>query len=147
MEPKNNSWKRPLAAPRGIGRLVSAILEAKRLPKWSPRGLKIESKRRSKLKTRLLQKPLFFFQWILMIFEVPSSFLGAQNRCKMASDRSLRAWWLLKAYFLALGALLEALGAEKHCLERSWPAQEPKRGPKLEPKWGPKTLQAQRLYL
>ena len=82
--------ERLLAAPRGISRQVSAILGAKRLPKGEPRGSKIETKRRLELKTRFLQKPLFF-QWNSLIFEVPGSFFGGQNRHKMASDCSLAA--------------------------------------------------------
>ena len=49
-----------LAAPRGIPRQVSAILGATRLPKWGPRGSKIESKRRLELKRRFLQNVCFF---------------------------------------------------------------------------------------
>ena len=68
-----------LAAPRGIPRQVSTILGAKRLPKGGPRGTKNETKRRLELKTRFLQKPLFF-QWISLIFEVQGSLLGDQNQ-------------------------------------------------------------------
>ena len=57
---EKRSLERLLAAPRGIPRQVSAILGAKRLPKGRPRGSKIESKRRLELKTRFLQKALFF---------------------------------------------------------------------------------------
>ena len=53
--------ERLLAAPRGIPRQVSAILEAKRLPKGRPKGSKIESTRRLKLKTRHLQKVSFYY--------------------------------------------------------------------------------------
>ena len=87
---KRSTLERLLAAPRGIPRQVSAILGAKRPPKGRPRGSKIESKRRLELKTRFLQKPLFF-QWISLIFEVPGSLLGGQHRCKIASDCSLAA--------------------------------------------------------
>ena len=58
---ETRSLERLLAAPRGIPREVSAILGAKRLPKGRPRGSKIEPKRRFELKTRFLQKSLFFF--------------------------------------------------------------------------------------
>ena len=57
---KKSTLGRLLAAPREIPRQVSAILGAKRLPKGRPRGSKMESKRRLELKTRILQKALFF---------------------------------------------------------------------------------------
>ena len=69
---EKRSLERLLAAPRGIPREVSAILGAKRLPKGRPGGSKIESKRRLELKTRFLQKPLFF-RYKSLIFEVPGS--------------------------------------------------------------------------
>ena len=58
--PKTKSLDRFMAAPRRIMRPVSAILGAIRLPKRRSRGSKIESKTRSELKTRFLQKLLFF---------------------------------------------------------------------------------------
>ena len=58
---EKSTLERVWAAPREIPRQVSAILGAKRLPKGGPRGSKIEAKRRLELKTRFLQKPLFFF--------------------------------------------------------------------------------------
>ena len=76
---EKSTLERLLAAPREIPRQVSAILGAKRLPKGGPRGSKIEAKRRLELKTRFLQKPLFFHRNSL-IFEVPGSFFGGQNR-------------------------------------------------------------------
>ena len=94
---EKRSLERLLAAPRGIPRQVSAILGAKRLPKGRPRGFKIESKRRLELKTRFLQKVLFFYR-ISLIFEVPGSLFGGQNRYKMASDCSLVASCLPKAF-------------------------------------------------
>ena len=57
---EKRSLERLLAAPRGIPRQVSAISGAKRLPKGRPGRSKIKSKRRLELKTRFLQKPLFF---------------------------------------------------------------------------------------
>ena len=57
---RKSSLERLLATPRGIPRRVSAILGAKRLPKRSPRGSKIEPKRRLELKTRFLQKVHLF---------------------------------------------------------------------------------------
>ena len=49
--PIKSPLDRLLAAPRRIMRLVSAILGTNRLPKRRPRGSKIESQRRAKLKT------------------------------------------------------------------------------------------------
>ena len=57
--PKKSSLDRFLAAPKRIMRPVSAIWGAIRLPKRRSRGSKIESKTRSELKTRFLQKLLF----------------------------------------------------------------------------------------
>ena len=57
---EKSALERLLATPRDIPRQASAILGAKRLPKGGPRGSKIEAKRRLELKTRFLQKPLFF---------------------------------------------------------------------------------------
>ena len=54
--PKKSPLDRLLAAPRRIMRPVSARLGAMRLPNRRPRGSKMESKRRSELKTRFLQK-------------------------------------------------------------------------------------------
>ena len=88
--PKKHSWNRLLAALGEISREVSAILGSKRLPKGGPRGSQIGSKRRLELKTRFLQKA-WFSQCFFMIFEVPGSLFGGQNRYKMASDCSLAA--------------------------------------------------------
>ena len=60
LRPKKSLLDRLLAAPRRIMRPVSARLGAIRLPNRRPRGSKMESKRRSELKTRFLQKVLFF---------------------------------------------------------------------------------------
>ena len=109
---EKSTLERLLAAPREMPRQVSAILGAKRLPKGGPRGSKIEAKRRLELKTRFLQKPLFFL-WISLIFEIPGSSFGGQNRWKLASDCSLAAESLLKASRMALGALLIDSRAEK----------------------------------
>ena len=79
-----------LAAPRPIPREVSAILEAEKLPKGRPRGPKIESKGRLKLKMRILLKVLFF-QYNSLIFEVQGSLFGSQNRYTMALDCRLAA--------------------------------------------------------
>ena len=87
---EKRSLERLLAAPRGIPREVSAILGAKRLPKGRPGGSKIESKRQLELKMRFLQKSLFF-QYNSLIFKVPGSMIGCQNRYKMASDCRLGA--------------------------------------------------------
>ena len=57
---EKSSLDRVLAAPRPLPREVSANLEAKRPPKGRPRGCKIESKRRLKLKMRIILKLLFF---------------------------------------------------------------------------------------
>ena len=66
----------------------------------------------------------FFFQLILMIFEVLSSLFGAKNRSKMGSDSHLRRASPQKPSWKPLGTLLEALGAEKKIswqpLGRSW---------------------------
>ena len=82
---EKRSLERLLAAPRGIPRQVSAILGAKRLPKGRPRGSKIESKRRLELNMRFLQK-ILSFQDKSLIFKVPGSIFGCQNRYKIASD-------------------------------------------------------------
>ena len=58
--PQKISLDRILAAQRPILREVSANLEAKRPPKGRPRGCKIESKRRLKLKMRVPLKPWLF---------------------------------------------------------------------------------------
>ena len=87
---EKRSLERLLAAPRGIPREVSAILGAKRLPKGRPGGSKIESKRQLELKMRFLQKPLFF-QYNSLIFKVPGSIFGCQNRYNMALDCRLGA--------------------------------------------------------
>ena len=55
------SLERLLAAPRGIPRQISAILEPKRLPKGRPRASKIEPKRSLEPKMRFLQIVLFLF--------------------------------------------------------------------------------------
>ena len=57
---EKSSLERLLAAPRGIPRQVSAILEAKSLPKGFPKGEQTRSKSDSSSKTRFLQKLLFF---------------------------------------------------------------------------------------
>ena len=64
------SWRRLGRSWGGLGGVLGAlgavlgalgrVLEAKTLPKWRPRGSKIESKRLCEPKTRFLQKPLFF---------------------------------------------------------------------------------------
>ena len=62
-----------------LGALLEAtwpVQEAKMPPEGSPRGSKIDSKRRLALKTGFLQKVLFF-QRIFMIFEVSGRILGA----------------------------------------------------------------------
>ena len=96
------SWERLLAAPRAPWRPVSTILGAKRLPKRSPGGSKIESKRRFKLKTRILQKP-WFFQWISLIFEAQGSLLRAKNVSRMGSESHLRRGSALKVSWRPLG--------------------------------------------
>jgi len=131
--PFKQSWERLLAGPRAPWRPVSTILGAKRLPKRSPRGSKIESKRRSKLKTRILQKPRFF-QWISLIFEAPGSLFGAKSGSKMRSESHLRRGSLQKASWKRLGALLDALRAEKTNLESLLGAL----GALLEPKTPPR---------
>ena len=65
------SWRRLGRSWGGLGGVLGAlgavlgalgrVLEAKTLPKWRPRGSKMESKRLCEPKTRFLQKPLFFF--------------------------------------------------------------------------------------
>ena len=52
-----------------------------------------------------------------MIFEVPSSFFGAKIGSQMGSESHLRRGSPQKASWKPLGALLEALGAEKTKLE------------------------------
>ena len=47
---EKTSLERLLGAPRGIPREISAVLKAKRLPKRSPGGSKIGSRRRLELK-------------------------------------------------------------------------------------------------
>ena len=69
---KKSALERLLAAPRGIPRQVSAILEAKRLPKGSPRGSEIEPKMRLELETRIRQK-VVLFERISLIYEVLGS--------------------------------------------------------------------------
>ena len=113
--PKQNALEGLLAAPRRLSRQFSAILGAKRPPKGSPRGSKIESKRRLELKTRFLQKALFFLM-ICSIFEVPRRLLGAKIAIK-SGLRALRStfkpswssWRLPGGSWRHLGALLAAL--------------------------------------
>ena len=50
---------------------------------------------------------------ILMIFEVPSSLIGATSGSGIKPESHLRRGTLRKASWRPLGALLEALGAEK----------------------------------
>ena len=54
-KPLGRSWVYLVRSWGGLG----GVLRAKRLPKLSPGGSQIESRRRYKLKTRSLQKPLF----------------------------------------------------------------------------------------
>ena len=87
------SWTHLKASWSGLGGLLGALgrvlgaldalLEAswpvqvaKMPPEESPRGSKIDSKRRLALKTRFLQQVLFFGR-IFMIFEVLERILGA----------------------------------------------------------------------
>ena len=57
--PKKSALEWLLVCPRRIPRQVSATWGAKRLPKWRPRGSRIESKRQLALKKRFLRKALF----------------------------------------------------------------------------------------
>ena len=138
---EKRSLERLLAAPRGIPRQVSAILGAKRLPKGRPRGSKIESKRRLELKTRFLQKALFFLR-ICSIFEVPRRLLGAKIAIK-SGLRDLRStfkpswsswrlpggsWRHLGALLAALGALIRARGIQDKLEESSTRGQAAARG-------------------
>ena len=107
-----SALERLLAAPRGIPREVSAILEATRLPKGRPRGSKIEVRKRPKLK---MAKPLksHTVARISMIFKVPSSLFWNKKLFKMGSESHIRRGSPQKASWRPLGALLEASGAEK----------------------------------
>ena len=87
--PIQSALERPLGAPRRISRQFSTILGAKRLPKWSPGGSQIGSRRRLEPKTRISQKPLFS-QLVSMIFEVPGHHFGPSNRSKTGSESHLR---------------------------------------------------------
>ena len=52
-----------------------------------------------------------------MIFEVPSSLIGAKSGSGIGPESHLRRGTLRKASWRPLGALLEALGAEKSNVE------------------------------
>ena len=99
LEPLGASWKalgpkktpldRLLAAPRGFPREVSAILRAKRLPKRSPGGSKIGSRRRLELKTAKSQN-FEDVSWNSLIFKVPGRPFWDQNGTKIGSQSQHR---------------------------------------------------------
>ena len=113
--PIQSALERLSDAPRRVSRQVSAVLGSKRLPKRSPKGSQIEPRRRLILKTWFLQKQRFLRAFSL-VFEVPGSLLGAKSGSKMRSESRPRRRGPRKASWNPLGALLEALGAEKKCL-------------------------------
>ena len=115
-KPQACSWKtikstleRLLAGPRGILRLISAILGPKRLPKWSPRGSQIELERRLQQKMAKSQNS-HTAHWILMIFEGQGAPFGGskwlQHRSKKRLASKRRQKQLLKPSWGALGGLL-----------------------------------------
>ena len=91
-----------------------------------------------------------------MIFEVPGHHFGIRNGPRTGSESHLRRGSPQKASWRPLGALLEALGAEKTKLEsllaalgslsRQMSPQKSKMGPRIcwrtllfeVPSWGPK---------
>ena len=87
--PKKSPLDRLLAAPRGFPREVSAILRAKWLPKRSPGGSKIGSRRRLELKTAKSRKIEDVSQNSL-IFKVPGPHFWDQNGSKIGSRSHLR---------------------------------------------------------
>ena len=94
---KERLWVGPRRTPREI----QAILGAKRFPKGSPRGSKIETQRRLELKTRFLQKVMFVL--ISLDFDVPGALFwmsnliengfGLQLGCVMAAEGLLNGSW------------------------------------------------------
>ena len=86
---EKRSLERLLAAPRGIPREVSAILRAKRLPKRSPGGSQIGSRRRLQLK-RAKSQNLEDVSRNSLIFKVPGPPFGSKNGTKTGSQSQHR---------------------------------------------------------
>ena len=55
--PKRQSRKRLLAGTRRLRRLISAILRAKRFPKWIPKASQIEIRNSSRAKKKNMKSP------------------------------------------------------------------------------------------
>ena len=124
---KKRSLERPLSAPRGISREVSAILGAKRLPKGSPGESKMGSQIGSGLKKAKSQKMQYVLRENLNFdgpgppktgpkrdqnwFPISSSTRKPSKSLLRASSEPLGPSWS------ALGALLDAL---RTLLGRSW---------------------------
>ena len=111
--PIQSALERPLGVPRRISRQFLTILGAKRLPKRSPRGSKIDSKRRLALKTRFLHKVCFFSKGFHRFLRCRGRFLGV----KIDAKRHQIAAWLRDACQRLLFCLLE----------RSWRPSGPKK--------------------
>ena len=109
--PKKRSFERLLGAPRGISRQVSAILEAKRLPKRSPGGSKMGSQIESGLKKAKSRKIQYLSRENLH-FEGPGPPKKGPKRCqngvRISSSTRKPSESLLKPSWKPLGALLEA---------------------------------------
>ena len=90
------------------------ILGAKRRSKWRPRGSQIDIQERLELKTRFLQKVLFF-HWNSLIFKVLRPPWGAQKSFICEENGFMKPEVPQKASRRPLGALLEASRAEKKC--------------------------------
>ena len=86
---EKSALERLLAAPRGIPREVSAILKAKRLPKRSPGGSQIGSRRRLQLK-RAKSQNLEDVSRNSLIFKVPGPPFGSKNGTKTGSQSQHR---------------------------------------------------------
>ena len=124
--PEERALERLLSALRRIPRLVSAILQPKKLPKRSPGGSKMVSRRRLELKRpksqnlQAVPQKTFMFDVpglpfrvqnrVQNLFPIASSTLKASKSLLRASRRTLGASWR------PLGALLEASGAGKKIL-------------------------------
>ena len=102
---KKSSLERLLAAPRGIPREVSAVLEAKKLPKRTPGGSQIRSQRRFALK--LQKKTLRKSPTKTLSLKLQGFHFEAQRGPKRYSNRSIDAESAKKASCKPLEALLE----------------------------------------
>ena len=130
-----------MGAPKGISRQVSIILGAKRLPKGSPGGSKIELGRRPELKMAKTGILTNVFQ-NSFIFEVPgppkTSPKLIQNGFQIASSTRRPSESLWRASWSALGGLRSR---KKEVGNDSWAAWAQKKCQNWGPKSDPKTLQ------